>query len=117
MYYPASNLWSGGWFMHSSQTVTPSKPLSECRNGWVLMWSKYKNNTQSWADMVQTYIGKDMVTTQSTAGIRLLFGGFDNAVVHKYLYVTDTQIKGNDLNDDGSPTYGGRAVLVRIHEF
>lgn len=116
MYYPANMLWSGGWYMSASQVVTPSKPLSECRNGWVLMWVKYMNNTSSWNDMIQTYIGKDMVTTSSTAGVRLLFGGYGDVAVHKYLYVTDTQIKGNDNNFKGE-NYANRAVLVRIHEF
>lgn len=116
MYYPANMLWSGGWFMAGHQTVTPSKPLSECRNGWVLMWCKYYKGASSWADMIQTYIGKDMVTTSSTAGVRLLFGGYDDVVAHKYLYVTDTQIKGNDRNSN-SEHFANRAVLVRIHEF
>lgn len=116
MYYPANMLWSGGWFMAGNQTITPSKPLSECRNGWVLMWVKYINNTSSWADMIQTYIGKDMVTTSSTAGVRLLFGAYGDVVAHKYLYVTDTQIKGNDNNWKGE-NYANRAVLVRVHEF
>ncbi len=116
MYYPANMLWSGGWFMAGNQTITPSKPLSECRNGWVLMWAKYINNASSWADMIQTYIGKDMVTTSSTAGVRLLFGGYGDVAVHKYLYVTDTQIKGNDNNWKGE-NYANRAVLVRVHEF
>lgn len=116
MYYPANMLWSGGWYMSASQVVTPSKPLSECRNGWVLMWVKYMNNASSWNDMVQTYIGKDMVTTSSTSGVRLLFGGYGDVVAHKYLYVTDTQIKGNDNNFKGE-NFANRAVLVRIHEF
>lgn len=116
MYYPANMLWSGGWYMSASQVVTPSKPLSECRNGWVLMWAKYMNGASSWDDMVQTYIGKDMVTTSSTAGVRLLFGAYGYVVAHKYLYVTDTQIKGNDHNFEGG-NFANRAVLVRIHEF
>lgn len=116
MYYPANMLWSGGWYMGANQVVTPSKPLSECRNGWVLMWVKYMNNTSSWNDMVQTYIGKDMVTTSSTSGVRLVFGGYGDVVAHKYLYVTDTQITGNDNNFKGE-NFANRAVLARIHEF
>jgi hypothetical protein len=36
-------LWSGGegWYMHATQTVTPIKKLSQCRNGWILVWSDY----------------------------------------------------------------------------
>ncbi|GAA0071793.1 hypothetical protein UT300003_33180 [Clostridium sardiniense] len=34
-------LWTGAWFLLEFQTVTPSKKLSECANGWVLVWSDY----------------------------------------------------------------------------
>lgn len=34
-------LWTGSWYMNAAQTVTPSKTLSQCRNGWVLVWSDF----------------------------------------------------------------------------
>lgn len=34
-------LWSGIVYPQASNTVTPSKSLSQCRNGWVLVWSDY----------------------------------------------------------------------------
>lgn len=116
MYYPASHLWSGGWYMSGTQNITPSKPMSECRNGWVLMWAKYQNNTQTWNDVVQVYLGKDLVTTHSGLGVRLLFGGYGNVVIHKYLTITDTEVRGNASNTNASLN-ADRAILVRVHEW
>ncbi len=116
MYYPATMLWSGGWYMSGTQNITPSKPMSECRNGWVLMWAKYQNETQTWADVVQVYLGKDLVTTHSGLGIRLLFGGYGNVIVHKYLTITDTQVKGNAQNTNTNLN-AEKAILVRVHEW
>lgn len=116
MYYPASHLWSGGWYMSGTQNITPSKPMSECRNGWVLMWAKYQNSTQTWNDVVQVYLGKDLVTTHSGLGVRLLFGGYGNVVIHKYLTITDTEVRGNASNTNASLN-ANRAILVRVHEW
>lgn len=116
MYYPASHLWSGGWYMSGTQNITPSKPMSECRNGWVLMWAKYQNSTQTWNDVVQVYLGKDLVTTHSGLGVRLLFGGYGNVVIHKYLTITDTEVRGNASNTNASLN-ADRAILVRVHEW
>ncbi|UVD43025.1 deoxyuridine 5'-triphosphate capsid and scaffold [Enterococcus phage TJE1] len=116
MYYPASHLWTGGWYMSGTQNITPSKPMSECRNGWVLMWAKYQNNTQTWNDVVQVYLGKDLVTTHSGLGVRLLFGGYGNVVIHKYLTITDTEVRGNAQNTNASLN-ADRAILVRVHEW
>ncbi|EMF0415768.1 hypothetical protein I4L69_001649 [Enterococcus faecium] len=114
--YPVSHLWSGAQYMHSTHTVTPTKPISKCRNGWILMWSKYESGTQTFADMVEVYVSKSIVSTKAGGGIRMLFGGYGSTVVHKYLSIHDTKIVGNDINDDAN-TNGNRAVLTRVHEW
>ena len=38
-------LWSGVYYMSANQTVTPTKELSECRTGWMLLWSDYDVST------------------------------------------------------------------------
>lgn len=50
----------GGYYMVASQTVTPSKALSECRNGWVLVWSDYDPSTSTTnnSDICTTVIPK-----------------------------------------------------------
>lgn len=34
-------LWTGASYMNESSTVTPTKKLSECLSGWILVWSDY----------------------------------------------------------------------------
>lgn len=57
-------LWSGAMYMSSSnsvpQTVTPSKKLSECRTGWLLLWSDYDPGSGvNDSDFVTTIIPKN----------------------------------------------------------
>lgn len=51
---------NGGYYMTANQTVTPSKPIEQCRNGWVLMWSDYDPDTSTTnnADICTTVIPK-----------------------------------------------------------
>lgn len=65
--YDATNstiLWTGAYYMHSPsstpQVVTPSKKLSECRTGWLLLWSDYDASTSTTndSDFCTTYIPK-----------------------------------------------------------
>lgn len=51
-------LWSGSLYLNDTQTVTPSKKLSECRTGWMLLWSDYDPDSSSAndADFVATFI-------------------------------------------------------------
>ena len=51
-----SALWTGASFMNETANITPSKRLSECAHGWVLVWSDYNDETSS----ANTY---DNVTT------------------------------------------------------
>lgn len=49
----AAPLWSGCQYMGNTQGATPSKHLSDCQNGWILVWSDYdsginKSNDFNW---------------------------------------------------------------------
>ncbi len=64
-------LWSGGanggYYMTEGHTVTPSKKLSECRNGWLLLWSDYDAGANAQAnntDFCTTFIPKRAYTGQ-----------------------------------------------------
>lgn len=43
-------LWSGAKLVKANETITPSKKLSECRTGWMLLWSDYDPDTSSGVD-------------------------------------------------------------------
>lgn len=53
-------LWSGTVQMTDTDTVTPSKALSDCAHGWVLMWSDYNVETSepSETDIATTLVPK-----------------------------------------------------------
>ena len=107
-----SALWTGGYYMSSSngtpQTVKPSKKLSECRNGWVLVWSDYdpdtstKNNT----DIHHDYVFKKNCAGANWSGqcmicdIPRYMGSNANDVdterrILKAIYIHDDRIEGS----------------------
>lgn len=90
-------LWSGAYYMSSSHTITLSEAVSAQPTGIVLVWSFYNNGAaQNW-DFVCQFIPKQYVSSFNGYGIvkseMCADGNF-----WKYIYVTDTQIKGNDKN-------------------
>lgn len=40
-------LWTGTRYMTADHTVTPSKKLSQCEHGWMLLWSDYDPDTST----------------------------------------------------------------------
>ena len=62
-------LWTGGYYMTAGHTVTPSKTLSECRNGWLLLWSDFDPGAQANnTDFCTSIIYKRAYTGQKWAG-------------------------------------------------
>ena len=51
-------LWSGAKLVTANETITPSKKLSECKTGWMLLWSDYDPDTSAGVDgdFVTTFI-------------------------------------------------------------
>lgn len=124
-------LWKGKLYMAGTdstpQTVTPSKKLSECRNGWVLLWSDYDPDTSTAndADFATTIIPKSNATGGTWNGKSFLcdipryIGSNVNDVdterrIMKILYIYDNYIKGspNNNKDDRNDV-----VLRAIYEF
>lgn len=102
-----SPLWSGAYYMNASQTVTPSKPLSKCRNGWILVWSDYDPSTSkpTGADHFTvavpklngggaTWSGQSMTlaipSALSDSGVLTMAG--------KKIYIHDAKITGHAVN-------------------
>lgn len=109
-------LWKGAMYMSSPdstpQTVTPSKKLSECRNGWLLLWSDYDKDTKTAndSDFVTTMIPKKNPTGGNWGGkafycdIPRYMGSNVNDVdterrIIKSIYIHDNCIKGSFNND------------------
>lgn len=110
-------LWTGAMYMTSTngtpQTVTPSKKLSECRNGWLLLWSDYDpGDGANDADFATTIIPKKNPSGGTWGGKSFLcdiprYVGSDpddtstEKRIIKPIYVHDDCIKGSYQNASG----------------
>ncbi|QIW88691.1 structural protein [Bacillus phage P59] len=105
-----STLWAGGYMMVASQTVYPSKPLSECAHGWILSFSQYSSGSVN-ADWNYTLVPKGIESGYMTHNILGTVGWGINT---KYLRIYDDRIVGHDGNDDAGRN---TAVLRAVYEF
>ena len=121
-------LWSGGanggYYMTAGHTVTPTKKLSECRNGWILLWSDYDvggqaNNT----DFCTTIIPKRAYSGQVWNGAMWYCDVPSYAAgtatdsetrVIKVLQIYDNRIIGTE-NNAAAPR--NDVVLRAVYEF
>ncbi|WP_416144899.1 phage tail spike protein [Planococcus koreensis] len=114
-------LWSGVLYLHETHTITPSRKLSECPNGWILVWSRYTNGAAQNSDWNTTYIPRRAPNYSSnTTGANVspswtathwcplpAAAANDDAqppIAHKAVYVTDSTIKGHRRNGIGTQT-------------
>lgn len=122
-------LWSGSAYMQSTnstpQVVTPSKKLSECRTGWMLLWSDYDPGSGSNdTDFCTTFIPKYTPSGGTWGGKAFycdipMYVGSDATDLStekrciKPIYVHDDCLKGSYQN-----TSGGRndVVLRAVYE-
>lgn len=120
----SATLWTGAKLMKSTETITPSKPLSKCRNGWIVEWSDYNNDSASAANtnFVQTPIYKRNVNG-AWEGKNMMFPvpnylSDDGATVSnaiKQLIVHDTKLVGHVANDKNTANLD---VCIRaVYEF
>lgn len=114
-------LWTGADVMPANQTITPSKTLSKCENGWILVWSGYENG-EPLDDRISTQVIYKKVIANATPSETLFYHAIpqpitsnqNTAMVGKALYASDGQITGHDSNSV-SPANG--YVLRAVYEF
>lgn len=124
---PSVVLWSGSLFMNASHTVTPTKKLSDCQNGWVLLWSDYDEDSSvaQDADFVTTVIYKKKPNGESWDGktfhceVPRFYGSNTSDVdterrIMKTLYIYNDKIVGHAINDKDERT---DVVLRAVYEF
>ena len=109
-------VWNGVSYPENGVTITPTKKLSECPNGWMLAWSDYDYGTGSnnfnW---VYTPIPKGY-TKKHGEGFNTLFliptaESVNPNIVAKCIYVHDDKLTGHALNN--SSDGGMRDVVLR----
>lgn len=105
VYITAKNkhLWSGANYMNASQSITLSEAVSAQVNGIVLVWSYYENGAAKDHNFHCHFVPKWLVSTYAGKGSDYpLANHTGNVLAHKYLYISDTKITGNDYNDDSN---------------
>ncbi len=120
-------LWSGVLYPNSNHTITPSKKLSECGNGWMLLWSDYDPDTSTAndADFVTTMIPKHRYDGEVWNGKTFYcdiprFHGSNTEDtttekrVIKAVTIYDDKIVGNVINNQGDRN---DVVLRAVYEF
>lgn len=96
-------LWSGGYYMSDTQTATLSEAISDQANGIVLIWSYYVDGATDNSNFQMTYIPKHFITLHAGKGVAaVLTNGTMNVLASKYVYISDTSIKGYAGNDDAA---------------
>lgn len=115
-------LWTGGYYMNESQTITPTRAISDCPNGWALLWSDFNTDTSAVNDynFAITFIHKGYVAKFSGTGqyhaIISYMSATSVTICTKYLYATDTTIHG-DLNNDEAGNNSNDVVLRNVFAF
>lgn len=110
-------LWSGGLYMNADQSVTPSKPLSDCQNGWVLVWGDYdpSTSTNNNYNFVFHYVHKNSFISGANSLWMCATDGGVGKDVTKTLYITNTDIKGHVNNS--STTESKDVILRYVYEW
>lgn len=104
---PGTVLWSGGAYMHGTQTINLSANVTSCPTGIALHWQAYADNTVQNYDHVYQFVPKTHVAASSGKGCaQLLTNSSAGTIGHKYVYVHDNKIDGN-ANNYGTDTASG----------
>lgn len=87
-------LWSGATQFGADVTIQISKPLNQCKNGWLLVWSDYNVDTMAGGDynFFTTVVSKNILKNVSSTDILSLIPA--------------------SFNEDGSYTFGCKRALI-----
>ena len=93
-------LWEGSEVMGKNtdgtqKKITISKKLSECNNGWILVFKDAGANSNYSYHYVPKY---HMSVLGASEGMKFIMGGSRNAFYSKYLFIGDDVITGHTVN-------------------
>lgn len=95
-------LWMGERYPTETQTVTPSKGIHDCKNGWILRWQGYNPGTGGTETHFQyTYIPKMGIVHANGKGNRVILARQEDTLMYKYLYIYHDRIVGHAQNGAG----------------
>lgn len=96
-------LWKGssGWQMADTTAITLTEKISAQKHGIKLVWSSGDSKDELGYDIQITDIDKQAVKLMSNRGFSCpLAGARFNSVAVKYLYISDTTIRGSSQNTE-----------------
>lgn len=98
-------LWSGAWWPSDTQTCTLSEAISEQIHGVIFAWSGYNpdENTTKNSEWTYYFVAKYHTVHFNGQGVAMsdpYYGTF------KYVYISDTSVKGHTINDETGTTNG-----------
>lgn len=114
-------LWSGSVLLQSSQTVELSEPISEQKNGIILLFSDYNSGGSGTQGYWDCFIPKQAIADfdgrfWSCSNQRWSASNATACNVMKCFYVSDTKITGHDYSiSNGDGVYGMGSVLCRVY--
>ena len=104
------SLWSGNSLLDSTDVITPTKKLEDCKNGWLLMF-KYVG---AYNNLSYKYIPKHHLTVGNSGGVKLVLGSANGTYVQKYVYIKSKTITGYSANS----TNGNEKIeLFNVYEY
>lgn len=106
-------IWEGTVYLNETQSVKPSIPLDKCFTGWVALYQPYDSNTgkaQPW-DLNYMFIPKTHAVDYSGVAIVHHLETLNGAKFNKYIYVTNTEIKGHKNNGTAAKDY----VITKLY--
>lgn len=109
-------LWTGNKMPLDTDTITPSKKLSQCQNGWILLWSDFDSpSTANDFDFTCTYIPKQAITLfsgkQWLASVPNYSSTTTENITVKRLVIYDDHFIGDAANNNSA--ISGNDVTLR----
>lgn len=98
------SLWEGGMYMTAGHVIEPSKKITDCPNGWALMWDQFRNGAVQGYGYNWTFVHKSQAGYGG--GVHFILASSKNNYLSKYLYFNDPRyIRGNDDNNKAGSEY------------
>lgn len=120
VYHEQKMLWSGGMYMTAGHTINLSEAVSAQPNGIVLVFCRYSSGTVQNYHFNTHFVPKAQVGAHGGCGHSFLItnDGTFSLFACKYLYIHDTYITGNDINNASATggcgiTYTNNAFVLR----
>lgn len=113
-------LWSGGYYMTATHTITLSERVSQQPSGIVLVFSRFSGGEAQNYHWNEFFVSKEWVRRHPGTGHSFMMtnDGLFSLMATKYLYIHDDRIGGNDVNGEAGTgasgiTYNNAGFVLR----